>query len=168
MQSKRLVIAIGCGALFSVPFFLQGAALSRADEQFIKIAAEDNMTEAHLGQMAEAQAAGQQVKDFGQTLSKDHTSAYEKLSVIANKTGTPIPKAIGHDRTIERLMHLKGSSFDHAFIQDEVQSHKMAIAAFKREAEHGEDADVKAYAQATIPTLEQHLQMAEKLEKQKK
>jgi len=151
-----------------VPAFLQGATVNKVDQQFMKMAAETNMTEAHLGQMAEAQAAGKSVKDFGQTLSKEHTSAYEGLSVLANKTGTPIPKAIGRDRTIERLMHLKGSSFDRAFIQDEVQSHRIVIAQFKREAEHGENPEVKAWAQNMIPTLEGHLQTAESLAKQEK
>lgn len=60
-------------------------------------------------------------------------------------------------------MHLKGNSFDRAFAQDEVQSYKTAIAAFKKEADHGENPDVKAWAKKMIPTLEGHLETAEKL-----
>jgi putative membrane protein len=137
--------------------------LSKTDAQFMKKAAEANMTEAHLGQMAEARSSHQSVKDFGQTLSKDHTSAYESLTGLANKIGETIPKAIGPDRTIERLMHLKGTAFDRAFSRDEVQSHKGAIALFRNEAEHGENADVKAWAKAMLPTLEGHLQTAENI-----
>jgi putative membrane protein len=168
MSHRKCVVAVSCCALFSVPLLLQAAALGKADAQFMNMAARASMTEAHLGQMAEAQARQLGVKDFGSQLSKDHTSAYEELSVLANKTGKSIPKAIGHDKTIERLTHLKGNRFDRAFLLDEVQSHKSAIAAFKSEAEHGENADVKAWAQTMIPTLQGHLQTAESLAKQEK
>jgi len=47
----------------------------------------------------------------------------------------------------------------------EVQSHKATLAAFKNEAEHGDNADVKAWAQTVIPTVEAHLQTAENLAK---
>lgn len=168
MGWKSFVTVTGCAALLCVPAFLQGATLSKADANFMAIAAKANMTEAHVGQMAEAQAGRQDVKNFGQTLSKDHTSAYEGLSVLANKTGEAIPKAIGHDQNIARLSHLKGNSFDRAFLTEEVQSHKAALATFKNEAEKGENADVKAWAKSMIPTLEEHLQTAESLEKEGK
>ena len=160
---KCVVAGIGCGTLFNLASLVQGATLSKADTQFMKMAAEASMTEAHRGQMAEAQGGRQSVKDFGKKLSTDHTTAYEGLTVLANKTGEQIPKAIGRDKIIDRLTHLKGNSFDRAFKQDEVQSHKTALAAFKAEAEHGENPDVKAWAQTMIPTLEGHLQEAEKL-----
>jgi putative membrane protein len=160
---KDMRIAAVCGMLLGVPILLPAFELSKTDAQFMKKAAEASMTEAHLGQMAEAQSSQQSVKDFGQTLSKDHTSAYESLTELANKIGETIPKAIGPDRTIERLMHLKGTAFDRAFSRDEVQSHKGAIALFRNEAEHGENADVKAWAKAMLPTLEGHLQTAESI-----
>jgi hypothetical protein len=42
------------------------------------------------------------------------------------------------------------------------------IAAFKNEAEHGENADIKAWAKNMIPTLEGHLETAERLVAQEK
>lgn len=166
MCRKNFVKTIGCAALLSCATVVQGFAMNQADGRFMKMAALANMTEAHLGQMAEAQASHKAVKDFGQTLSMDHTTAYEALTVLANKTGEAIPKAIGHDRTIENLKHLRGKAFDRAFTQDEIRSHKAAIAAFQNEAEHGENPDVKAWAKMVIPTLEGHLRTAETLAKQ--
>ena len=168
LNGKNAVTGVCCAVLFTVPVILQGAALSKADVNFMNTAAKANMTEAHLGQMAEAQAGRRDVKDFGQKLSKDHTMAYEGLTVLANKTGETIPKAIGNDQAIAHLTHLKGARFDRAFLQDEVQSHKATLAEFKNEAEKGENADVKAWAKSMIPTLEGHLQTAENLVKQEK
>ena len=51
------------------------------------MAAVADMTEAHLGQMAEGKAARSGIKDFGQTLVKDHTKAYQELTALDNKLG---------------------------------------------------------------------------------
>ncbi len=168
LDGKHYTTAVCCAAIFSVPVLLEGAALSKTDVDFMNMAAKTSMTEAHFGQMAEAQAAQQAVKDFGQKLSKDHTTAYEGLTVLANKTGDSIPKAISKDKTMDQLMRLKGDRFDHAFLTDEVGSHKAALTAFQNEADHGENPDIKAWAQSMLPTLKEHLQEAENLAKSEK
>jgi putative membrane protein len=167
LNLKGAIAMAGWTVLLSVPALLGAASLGKNDAAFMKLAAKTSMTEAHLGQMAEAQASRQAVKDFGQQLSKDHTTAYEELTVLANKTGETIPKAIGHDQTIVHLTHLKGAGFDHAFLADEVQSHKAALATFKNEAEKGDSPDVKGWAKSMIPTLEGHLKTAEDLAKKR-
>ena len=128
-------------------------------------AAETNMLAAHFGQMAESQASQQNVKDLGKKLSTDHTNSYGGLSVLSNKTGETIPKALRPNKSIDHLAHLKGASFDRQFLVQEVQTHKTAVAAFKNEAEHGENADVKAWANSMLPTMQADLQAAENLAK---
>lgn len=168
MHLKHLLTGVSCATMLCIPMAMLGASLSETDMRFMKMAATANMTEAHLGQMAEAQGSQARVKDYGKKLSMDHTTSYESLTVLANKVGEDIPKAISRDKAINRLARFKGKTFDRAFLLDEVQSHKTAIAAFKSEAEHGDNPDVKAWAQNMIPTLEGHLQAAEKLATQKK
>jgi len=150
-------------ALLTVAGIATAAPLSNPDKQFLITAARTDMIEAHEGQMAENQANRADVKDFGKTLVQDHTQDYGQLTALANKTGITIPKGIDAARTpdIQPLMHLNGAGFDRAFTRDEIAAHKRALAAFKREAEHGQDPDVKAYASSMIPTLEKHLQLAE-------
>ncbi len=144
--------------------------LSSVDKQFMKMAAVADMKEAHIGEMAENQAAAQDVKDFGATLVKDHTEAYQELSALAAKTGVEIPKGINaaKDSEVVPLEALKGKRFDRKFTLDEVQAHSQAIAAFKREADHGQNADVRGYASKMLPTLQEHLRRAEDLEKNSK
>ncbi len=60
---------------------------------------------------------------------------------------------------------MKDQRFDRTFITDEIAAHRHAIAVFKHEAEHGQDADVKAYATKMIPVLEKHLHLAEECAK---
>lgn len=147
----------------------QTGASSSSDTEFMKWAATSNMTEAHLGKMAQEQASSSDVKSFGQTLVQDHTKAYDELSAVAKKTGETVPTGIDirRNHAIEQLMHDKGAAFDRRFLSHEIQDHKKAIAEFKREAEKGQNPDVKAYAQKMLPTLQEHLQKAEELEKAK-
>ena len=165
MFLKRIVL-VGCGsALLSIPALAQSVKLSPADKEFLNMAAVANMTEAHLGQMAESQASRSGVKDFGQTLVKDHTSAYQELAALGSKLGQKIPTGIdvSRDKAVERLADLKGTKFDSQFLRAEVQDHERALAAFRREVRHGRDQDVKAYASQVLPTMEEHLREAEKL-----
>lgn len=151
-----------CGLLAA-----QTSALNNMDKKFLDMAANTNMTEAHVGQMAQADASAASVRDFGQKLVRDHSNAYESLTELASKVGASIPKGINvqRDRSVEALARLKGSNFDRSFLRNEVRDHQMAIAAFRREAEHGHDAAVKAYAAKMVPVLQDHLHIAQRLEK---
>jgi len=162
VQNCRLLSFTLCVGMFTT-CGLYAASLNSADRQFLIMAAKADMTEAHEGQMAETRAGRADVKELGKTLSQDHTESYERLTALAAKTGISIPKGINvsRDRTIEALARLKGTQFDRAFARDEVGAHRQAIAMFKREAEHGQDPDVKAYASKMVPVLEKHLQLAE-------
>lgn len=165
MFPKHMLIAGCCSVLLAIPALAQSAKLSSRDKEFLKMAAVSNMTEAHLGEMAEGKAAHAGVKDFGQTLVKDHTKAYQELTALEGKLGQPIPKGINirRDRAVGQLASLKGKKFDGSFLRDEVRDHERAIAAFKREAQRGQDPEVKAYATSVLPTMEEHLREAEKL-----
>jgi len=161
------VLAVLCAGAFCAFASAKTGKMSAADRNFMKTAAESNMKEAHLGKMAQEQASDEGVKSFGQTLVQDHTEAYEELTAVASKTGESIPKGIDirRDPAIEGLAREKRAGFDRSFVRHEVQHHQRTIAEFKREAEKGQNAEVKAYAQKMIPTLEEHLHKAESLEK---
>jgi putative membrane protein len=168
MQLKTFLAGIcGC-ALFGAAVFAQtGNKLSNGDKKFLELAADANMTEAHIGQMAENTAAKTSVRDFGQKLARDHTNAYAELAALANKIGATVPKGIDvrRDSAIRELTREKGRAFDRRFLRDEILDHERALTEFRREAAHGRDADIKAYASKMIPTLEEHLHIAESLVK---
>lgn len=168
MYRMSILTAICCTAVFAIPMLLGGATPSKTDTQFMKLAAVANMTGAHLGQMAEAQGAQADVKGLGRTLDSDSTHAYQGLQALAGKSGETIPKGIDirRDKGVAQLEHLKGKSFDQAFLREEIQSDKRVIAEFKSETQHGANADLKAWATSELPTLEAHLETAQNLEKQ--
>jgi len=160
---KNFIATLCCSLLACVSLMAQSNA---ADQQFAKTAAEVNMTEAHLGQLAQDKAANAEIKDYGRELVQDHTTAYQDLDVIATKDGFTIPKGIDaqHEPTINRFKNLNGKNFDKQFLNEQVKAHQKALAEFRKEAQNGQNSDLKAYANKCIPKLEEHLQRAEKLQ----
>ena len=167
MHLFKFSAGIACVACFGMLASAQASALKSSDKKFLDVAATVDMTEAHLGQIAQNQAAKSSVKDFGQKLVRDHTEAYESLEALAAKEGATVPKGIDirRNRSVAALERLKGRRFDQRFLTQEVQDQRKALVEFRREAKLGRDSDVKAYAAKMIPALEDHLRTAERLEK---
>jgi putative membrane protein len=61
----------------------------------------------------------------------------------------------------DRLSQLHGAEFDRAYMQDMVKDHKNDIAEFQKEANRGKNEDLKSFASETLPTLQEHLKMAQ-------
>ncbi len=170
MEFTKVALSVCALALCSVPALSQTKDINSADRAFLRTAADTNMTQAHVGQMAEQQASQNSVKEFGQKLVQDHTNAYGELAALAQRAGQSIPKGIDvrKYRSIEQLTRLKGAQFDHQFVRAEIQDSERTIASFKHEAQDGHDAYLKAYATKMLPVLQDHLHTAEKLAKPEK
>lgn len=139
------------------------------DQQFVDFAAQTDMTEAHLGQLASSNASSQGVKDYAQMLVTDHTNDYTQLNTIAGKANLVVPKGLdpAHDKMIAPFEKLHGAAFDHRYIQEMVTGHTKAIGVYEKEAADAQNPDLKAYANQTLPTLRKHLDGAKDLEKAK-
>lgn len=60
-------------------------------------------------------------------------------------------------------MKANGAAFDSAYMTHTATAHKEAVSLFQREAKGGKDAETKAFAEKTLPTLLEHLKMAQSL-----
>ena len=143
------------------------AAKPMTDQQFVDMAAQTDMMEAHLGQMAADQAAGQDVKDYANMLVTDHTANYQQLTVLAAKDGFSVPQGLdaAHNRMIAPFEKLKGAAFDSRYTHDMIAGHTEAIGIFTKEAADAQNEDLKAYASTTLPALHKHLDGAKDLAK---
>jgi putative membrane protein len=61
---------------------------------------------------------------------------------------------------------LSGAEFDRAFAKHMVEGHEKAIRKFEAASASLQDADLKEYADNTLPVLRDHLQMAQNLQSQ--
>jgi putative membrane protein len=136
-----------------------------ADSAFMKTAAMDGMAEVEHGKLAAQNAASSDVKQFGQRMADDHGKANTELKGLASQKNVTLPTELDakHKTMQEKLSKLNGSAFDRAYMVHMVTAHKEAVALFQREAKSGKDAETKAFAEKTLPILQEHLKIAQDL-----
>jgi putative membrane protein len=135
------------------------AADSTPDESFYKKAAEGGLAEVELGKLAQEKSSNASVKEFGGMMVMDHSAANEKLKAIAasKKVKLPTTPSVAQMATKTKLQLLSGNTFDESYIKGMIQDHEEDIKEFQKEATSGQDPEAKAYAAATLPTLQTHL-----------
>ncbi len=138
-------------------------SLSNEDRGFIAKAAEGDMAEVAEGKIAQQKSASPQVKDLGARMVHDHTDINGQLQRIAGGKGVSLPSKLDDtgEKEIDQLQGLSGAKFDKAYSKKQVSDHKKAIKAFEKEAKSGSDRDLKAFARDSVPTLKEHLKLAQ-------
>jgi len=131
------------------------------DLAFMNDAAPGSMAEVELGRMAAKQAANAEVKRFAARMIADHTKAGDELKKLAQQKKVVLPAEVNpaHKEIMAKLSKLNGAEFDRAYVMAMVADHEKDVAAFESVAKGAVDADVKAFAAKTLPTLKEHLQM---------
>lgn len=169
----RILTSVCCLALAASAFGQKEASKGKSggDQQFVETAAQTDMVEANLGQLAATNADSQQVKDFAQTIVTDHTSDYAQLKAAAQQAnGLTVPDAIdaAHNKAmIDPFQKLKGAAFDKKYIQEMIAGHEKAINMYTKESTASTDPAIKSYATAALPVLQKHLDAAKELAKAK-
>ena len=141
------------------------ANLSSQDRDFLMDAAMGGLMEVELGRRAVQQGASDAVKQFGQRMVDDHTKANTELMTLATSKGITLPTEIDekHRGEMRKIANMTGADFDRAYAKMMLSDHKKDVSAFEKESTKGTDADLKAFATTALPTLKEHLQMAEAL-----
>jgi putative membrane protein len=164
-----LARALGAAAILG---FIAHPALAQAipeqDQEFAQKAAEGGLMEVQLGQLAQQQAKDQQVVEFGQRMVQDHGQANEKLMAIAEQKAIQLPQELSGDaqQKYEEMQQLSGAEFDEAYMDEMVEDHEKDIAVFEQQAQAGQDPDLRVFAEETLPTLREHLKLAQEAQSQ--
>lgn len=175
---KRILSVVCCISMTAIPVLAQhhhgnaeaNANTPMSDQQFVDFAAQTDMVEANMGQMAQQQSDQQSVKDYGQMLETDHTADYHQLQDVAKQANLNVPNAIDDEHNkamIGPFSKLKGAAFDRRFVPGMVTGHTQALEIYKKEADNAQNQALKNYAQQAIPVLQKHLDDAKNLQKSK-
>ena len=137
--------------------------VARSDRKFMEKAAQGGMAEVELGKLAAQKAQSPQVKQFGQRMVDDHSKANDQLKKLASNKGVTLPTEMDRSskREMDKLSKLSGAEFDAEYMKHMVSDHKKDVSEFKSEASKAKDADLKQWAQTTLPVLEEHLKLAQ-------
>jgi putative membrane protein len=103
------------------------------------------------------------VQAFATRMIADHKSLDARIESLARRKGYKLPDGITitQHATETALKPLTGHTFDKVFMKHNVSDHKDDIKNFSQQAQQGSDADVRALAADALPTLREHLKLAE-------
>lgn len=143
----------------------QAGQPAQADKTFAEKAAISDMFEIQAGKLAQEQAKDAGVKQFGSHMAADHGKTSEAMKALAQQKSMTLPTGLDseHQQKLDQLRALKADQFDAAYLQGQIEAHQTAVALFRTQAETGKDADLKRFAEQTLPTLEQHLRQVRDL-----
>jgi putative membrane protein len=165
LASAASLLLAGTVAVGQMGGSAKSNGVSAADQKFMDKAAQGGMAEVEMGKLAEQNGQSQNVKDFGKRMVDDHSKANDQLKQLASQKGVTLATSLDakDQATKDRLSKLQGAAFDKAYMKDMVMDHKQDVAEFKKESTSAHDSDLKSWAGQTLPTLESHLQQAEKI-----
>jgi len=136
------------------------------DNFLIKAAATDN-AEIETSKLADRRSGSQQVKDFAAQAIKDHQKSSDRLAKVIKNRKVAIVSGLEKENRdeIDRLSKLQGAEFDREYLHWMVRTHTDAISVFENQIKNGKDAEIRSFADETLPTLREHLKRAEELAK---
>jgi len=135
---------------------------TKEDAEWAVDVADGGMLEVKVAELAQANSKSADVKSFAAMMIKDHTAANSELKTLATQKGITLPMDLSNKSrdTYDDLSKKTGNDFDDAYTDLMVKDHEKTVDAFKKEAEKGNDPDLKSWASGKLATLEHHLEMA--------
>ena len=135
------------------------------DAKFLTDAVRGNVAEVKMGELAQQKGQSEGVRVFGEMRVEDHSNAL-KISAEIAKDLDVIPPAQPSQEQMQKhdaLARLSGEEFDREFAAEMAKEHRTEIAKFEKQAASG-DSKVAKLAEDMLPTLKEHLAMAERLQ----
>jgi putative membrane protein len=175
---KRIVVSLLTVSALTSPVWTQAqdsqAASTTAannlpspDKEFVQAASMSSSTEIDASKLAMTKSSDADVKSFARHMAMDHTKLTVQLKLAAPH-GVTVPKDNSDTTVLDSLKGLSGTAFDQAYIKRVgVEGHEKAVEAFQKEADGGQTPSLKKAAQKALPTIQEHLKMAQALASKK-
>lgn len=161
MKTRLLMASLATAT--AMAFALPALAADSAQD-FVNKAAAGGMFEVDSSKVAEAKVQDQSIKDFAHKMIDDHGAANAKLETIAGEQKLTVPKELDakHKGDVDTLQNGK-DPIDAPYVQMQRDAHTDAVTLFESYAKDGDNAELKTFAQQTVPTLKMHQEMIEKI-----
>jgi len=168
MKTSLQILAAGMFALLSAGAMAQ----TPNDAQIAGIVVAANTVDINAGTLAKSKAMHKDVKAFGQHMVTDHTGSNKQATALVKKLKvkpeeSDTSKKLKSDgaANVAKLKGLKGAEFDKAYIDNEVSYHQAVLDAIdKTLIPNAKNAELKDLLEKTRPVIDDHLQMAKKIQ----
>jgi putative membrane protein len=137
-------------------------AVSREDKEFLKNASELGLTEVELGKLAVSKATSPELKALGAKLVADHTKSNQELVALAATKGVELKlePTSAQKQMLGEFELKKGAEFDKELMEHIKDDHEKALRTFADAMADTKDPAIRAFAQKTIASMNEHYQMA--------
>ncbi|HSH39120.1 MAG TPA: DUF4142 domain-containing protein [Chthoniobacterales bacterium] len=149
-----------------------GSAASPNDAQIAMIAVTADNVDIEAGKLAVQKSENKAVKEFAETMVRDHSAVNAKAIALATKLGvTPeeseTSKSLkaGGEKMLAKLKAMKGSDFDKAYVDNEVSYHEAVASVLDNTLlPNTKNAELKSLLESARPIFLSHLDHAKMLQ----
>jgi putative membrane protein len=146
--------------------------LSPVDYNFVAQANLGAPFQVDSGRVAEDKARTAEIRDYAHLMVTSHIPVVEALNNILQRKGLTAPPNTllqgAYRAMVTSLKAESGKALDRDYVDGQIEYQKGNAALFQYEIQYGTDVDLKEFARATLPKIEDHLQRALKLAKNEK
>ena len=142
------------------------SALAQSPAAFIDDASAKGIADIEASRMAHQKTSSKEVKDYTIVVINDRTTANQHLAKIAKQLDLPVApreEVLSKAKTLMPQVP-EGEAFDAAYAASQVKATEEAIEQIQQQAQISEVPELQAFAEETLPKLENHLQMARALQ----
>jgi putative membrane protein len=141
---------------------------SQTEQEFVSQVAAENLMEVRLAQAAQRKVTSPSVKQFAQRMVIDHTSMQKQWIEVAKRRGLDFKAEMTarHRQQAEQLGSVPAAEFDRAYMTLMVQNHRENVNTFRAQRNAGHSAEVRQLIDVTLPTLQEHLSIAQQINRQ--
>ena len=170
---KSLILALVAFAAFStIHAQNEAAAPPPTDAQIAMIAVTANSVDIDAAKMTRQKTSNKAVKEFAETMVRDHTAVNAKATALVKKLGvTPEESDTSRslrsdgDKKMAELKTMTGAEFDKAYIDNEVNYHEAVLSVLdKTLIPNTKNAELKSLLESARPIFVSHLEHAKKLQ----
>jgi putative membrane protein len=153
------------GALLS--FSVAAHAANDNDKKFLSMAAQSDVNEIQLSELAGQKATDPAVKSFAKKMVTEHKMMTASMKPFAEEWGLTPPSGpdSDHQKELNKLNGLSGKDFDKEYMDQMVTDHGKALDAFTSEAKDTKDAKFRAAVLKGKTHVAAHKNMAYDLKK---
>lgn len=167
LLSKSQLLPVGFVLCTFLPATVFAADVSMSDKGFLKKAAQSGHYEIQGSKLALKKSKNADIQKFANQMIADHQKAGDELKALAQtkKVELPPDPSFMQKGSLMLLDTYSAKNFDDEYAENVgVDAHEATVELFEKAAKDADDADIKKFAQKTLPTLQHHYEMAKKLD----
>jgi putative membrane protein len=163
---KRMATRIRNSGFATLLGLCASSAFAQSPAEFINDASAQGMADIEASRLAHQKSVSKEVKDYTIVVINDRTTANQHLAKIARQLDLPLAP---REQLVDKAKALMppvvdGANIDQAYAASQVKATQAAIAQIQQEAQTTDVPQIKAFAEETLPKLQNHLQMARALQ----